>query len=251
MIILWEGNSPASDASHSRFRLKVRKLMARFADGGVSNMRAGVEYLNTVIGMSHSKLLHHPYEVPDFSVLCSSEATFSVQEYGRYFGMKTACFRGGCLTGPNHSGVQLHGFLAYLMKCAVTDTPYSIFGYKKKQVRDNIHSVDSFVSSTNSSRTLALQRSTTSAAASNCSMLEAIALCENITGKNLRSRCVEENRSVDHIWWISDFLHFAEHYPGWRLQYDVPRILREIYECNLERWSEKCLTLASEMSSGS
>jgi len=180
-------------------------------------------------------------------------ADLLVQEYGRYFGMKTACFRGGCLTGPNHSGTELHGFLAYLMKCAVTNTPYSIFGYKKKQVRDNIHSADlirafhKFFEHPRAGEVYNIG----GGPSSNCSMLEAIALCESITGKELRTRYVEENRRGDHIWWISDLTHFEEHYPGWKLEYDVPRILREIYELNLERWSEQCSMPVSEMSSGS
>jgi CDP-paratose 2-epimerase len=180
-------------------------------------------------------------------------ADLLVQEYGRYFGMKTACFRGGCLTGPNHSGTQLHGFLAYLMKCAVTETPYSIFGYKKKQVRDNIHSADlirafhNFFSTPRAGEVYNIG----GGRSSNCSMLEAIALCEHISGKELRSRYVEENRRGDHIWWISDLAHFQEHYPGWKLEHDVPGILQEIYERNFERWSQKCLTQAKEMFLGS
>ncbi len=180
-------------------------------------------------------------------------ADLLVQEYGRYFGMKTACFRGGCLTGPNHSGTQLHGFLAYLMKCAVTETPYTIFGYKKKQVRDNIHSADlirafhEFFKNPRAGEVYNIGGGRDS----NCSMLEAIALCENITGKELRARYVEENRRGDHIWWISDLAHFQEHYPGWKLTHDVPNILQEIFELNLDRWSDKCLTLASETYSAS
>jgi CDP-paratose 2-epimerase len=163
-----------------------------------------------------------------------------VQEYGKYFGMKTACFRGGCLTGPNHSGTQLHGFLAYLMKCAVTETPYTIFGYKKKQVRDNIHSNDlirafhEFFKSPRSGEVYNMG----GGRFSNCSMLEAIKLCEEITGKHLRSKYVDENRRGDHIWWISDLSHFREHYPEWEPEYDVPQILQEIYECNVERWAQ-------------
>jgi CDP-paratose 2-epimerase len=174
-------------------------------------------------------------------------ADLLVQEYGRYFGMKTACFRGGCLTGPNHSGTQLHGFLAYLMKCAVTETPYSIFGYKKKQVRDNIHSADlirafhEFFKRPRAGEVYNMG----GGRHSNCSMLEAIALCQEITGKELPIKYVEQNRRGDHIWWISDICRFQNHYPVWKLQYDVPRILKEIYELNLDRWSEKCLTLAS------
>jgi len=177
-------------------------------------------------------------------------ADLLVQEYGRYFGMKTVCFRGGCLTGPNHSGTQLHGFLAYLMKCAVTSTPYSIFGYKKKQVRDNIHSADlirvfhQFFENPRSAEVYNIG----GGRISNCSMLEAIALCEHITGKELQTNYVEENRRGDHIWWISDLSHFREHYPSWQLQYDVPRILKEIYEFNVERWSEQCSMLASATS---
>ena len=178
-------------------------------------------------------------------------ADLLVQEYGRYFGMKTACFRGGCLTGPNHSGTQLHGFLAYLMKCAATDTPYTIFGYRKKQVRDNIHSADlvrafhEFFRQPRAGEVYNIGGGRTS----NCSMSEAIALCERITGRELRTKYVEENRRGDHIWWISDVSHFEQHYPAWKLEYDVPRILSEIYQSNFERWSEKCLTVASGTSS--
>lgn len=177
-------------------------------------------------------------------------ADLLVQEYGRYFGMKTACFRGGCLTGPNHSGTQLHGFLAYLMKCAVTEAPYTIFGYKKKQVRDNIHSADlirafhEFFKNPRAGEVYNIGGGRDS----NCSMLEAIALCEKISGKELRAKYVPENRRGDHIWWISDLAHFQDHYPGWKLRYGVPHILQEIYELNLNRWNDKCLMMASATS---
>ena len=174
-----------------------------------------------------------------------------VQEYGRYFGMNTACFRGGCLTGPRHSGTQLHGFLAYLMKCAVTGTPYSVFGYKSKQVRDNIHSADlirafhEFFKKPRQGEVYNIG----GGRRSNCSMLEAIQICEGITGKPLNSQYVDQNRHGDHIWWISDLSHFQVHYPEWKLQYDVPQILREIFELNNERWSQSCATQASVISS--
>jgi CDP-paratose 2-epimerase len=161
-----------------------------------------------------------------------------VQEYGRYFGMKTACFRGGCLTGPHHSGTQLHGFLAYLMKCAVTETDYTIFGYKGKQVRDNIHSADlvrafhEFFKKPGSGEVYNIG----GGRHSNCSMLEAISLCEEITGKPFHTKYVDESRRGDHIWWVSDISRFQEHYPDWKLNYDVPGILREIFEFNRERW---------------
>jgi CDP-paratose 2-epimerase len=174
-----------------------------------------------------------------------------VQEYGRYFGMKTACFRGGCLTGPNHSGTQLHGFLAYLMKCAVTETPYTIYGYKRKQVRDNIHSADlirAFHAFFRKPRCGEVYNMG-GGRHSNCSMLEAISLCEQITGQPLQYKYMEENRRGDHIWWISDLSHFQEHYPDWKLQNDVPQILREIFEVNVERWRVQCSKAAGSMSS--
>jgi CDP-paratose 2-epimerase len=162
-----------------------------------------------------------------------------VQEYGRYFGMKTACFRGGCLTGPNHSGTQLHGFLAYLMKCAVTETPYTIYGYKKKQVRDNIHSADlvaafhEFFKAPRSGEVYNIG----GGRYSNCSMLEAITLSEQITGKPFHSKYVDQNRRGDHMWWVSDLSHFEQDYPGWKLKYGIPEILQQIYANNVERWT--------------
>jgi CDP-paratose 2-epimerase len=163
-----------------------------------------------------------------------------VQEYGRYFGMKTACFRGGCLTGPSHSGTQLHGFLAYLMKCAVTDSPYVVFGYEGKQVRDNIHSADliaAFREFFLNPRPGAVYNIGGSRY-SNCSLVEAIGLCEQIVGREVRWQYSEKNRTGDHKWWISDVSKFQRDYPNWRLEYDVPEILQEIYAANVERWME-------------
>ena len=163
-----------------------------------------------------------------------------VQEYGRYFGMKTACFRGGCLTGPNHSGTQLHGFLAYLMKCAVTGAPYTVFGYKRKQVRDNIHSADlirafhEFFKQPRPGEVYNMG----GGRFSNCSMLEAIDLCEKIAGRPMHWTYADQNRRGDHIWWISDLRRFQSHYPGWKMEYDVPKILEEIYALNRDRWAQ-------------
>ncbi len=161
-----------------------------------------------------------------------------VQEYGRYFGMKTACFRGGCLTGPNHSGTELHGFLSYLMKCVMTETPYTVFGYKGKQVRDNIHSqdlVNAFDHFYRAPRTGEIYN-IGGGRFCNCSMVEAIAYCEEIAGKELEWSYAETNRIGDHIWWISDIRKFSEHYPEWRLQYDLRAILQQIFDNNTERW---------------
>lgn len=161
-----------------------------------------------------------------------------VQEYGRYFGMKTACFRGGCLTGPNHSGTELHGFLSYLMKCAMTGKPYTIFGYQGKQVRDNIHSHDLINAFDEFYRAPRIGEvyNIGGGRFCNCSMLEAIALCEEITGKKLEWKYTETNRVGDHIWWISDTEKFEKHFPNWRLQYDLSAILGQIFENNTERW---------------
>jgi len=176
-----------------------------------------------------------------------------VQEYGRYFGMKSACFRGGCLTGPNHSGTQLHGFLAYLMKCAATETPYKVFGYKGKQVRDNIHSADlirafhEFFLKPRSGEVYNMG----GGAGSNCSMLEAISMCEQIAGKRLLWEYHEDNRRGDHIWWVSDLSKFKSHYKNWAVQYTVPKILQEIHDQNIERWGSECVTRENEAYSAS
>lgn len=166
-------------------------------------------------------------------------ADLLVQEYGRYFGMQTTCFRGGCLTGPNHSGTELHGFLSYLMKCAVTGRPYSVYGYKGKQVRDNIHSADlirafhAVFHKPHAGEVFNIG----GGRFSNCSMLEAIEICERITKKRLNWTYVDDNRKGDHIWWISDISHFQSLYPEWQLRYDVSSILAEIYERNHTTWA--------------
>src|ERR1035437_3329495 len=158
-----------------------------------------------------------------------------VQEYGNYFGMKTACFRGGCLTGPAHAGTELHGFLAYLMRCTVHGTPYRVFGYKGKQVRDNIHSHDlveafwQFFLKPRSGEVYNIGGSRHS----NCSMLEAIDLCEQISGHKLKWTYEENNRIGDHIWWISDVRKFQSHYPAWKFQYNLGQILEEIHHACL------------------
>ncbi len=160
-----------------------------------------------------------------------------VQEYGLYFGMKTVVFRGGCLTGPAHSGTRLHGFLSYLMKCAVSGREYCIYGYKGKQVRDNIHSrdlvraFDAFCSTPRVGEVYNMGGSRLS----NCSVNEAVRLCEEISGKRMNVRYVNENRIGDHVWWISSVEKFKAHYGEWDLSYDVPKILREIYEVECKR----------------
>jgi CDP-paratose 2-epimerase len=166
-------------------------------------------------------------------------ADLLVQEYGRYFDMPTVCFRGGCLTGPQHAGAKLHGFLAYLMKCTVTGTPYTVFGYAGKQVRDNIHSADliaAFAAFHTAPRAAAVYN-IGGGRFSNCSMLEAIETCERISGRKLSWEMGEEPRIGDHRWWISDLRPFENDYPAWKLRYSVEDILQEMYEQNLDRWT--------------
>ena len=164
-----------------------------------------------------------------------------VQEYGRYFGIRTASFRGGCLTGPNHSGTELHGFLAYLVKCTAIGKPYTIYGYKGKQVRDNIHSSDliaAFYEFYQNPR-VAEVYNIGGGRESNCSMLEAIEIAQELSGKKLDYSYTDDNRSGDHIWYISDLSKFKSHYPNWSLKYNIDQILSEIYENGVERWNDK------------
>lgn len=155
-----------------------------------------------------------------------------VQEYGRYFGMHTAVFRGGCLTGPRHSGAQLHGFLSYLMKCAITGQHYTVFGYKGKQVRDNIHAhdlVNMFWHFYQAPQAGGQVYNAGGGRFANCSMQEAIALCETITGNKMSYSYSDQNRVGDHIWYVSDVGHFQRQYPSWQPQYDLISTLTQIY----------------------
>lgn len=159
-------------------------------------------------------------------------ADILVQEYGKYFGMNTGTFRGGCLTGPAHSGAELHGFLAYLIKCAISGRHYTIFGYKGKQVRDNIHSKDlvsafyHFFQSPRQGEVYNIGGSRHS----NISMLEAIQLIKDISGHQVNYSLSDDARIGDHMWYVSDVNKFKEHYPGWSYEYDIRRIMEEMIE---------------------
>jgi CDP-paratose 2-epimerase len=157
-------------------------------------------------------------------------ADMLVQEYGRYFNLKTVSFRGGCLTGPYHSGAQLHGFLAYLVKCILKGEKYTIFGYKGKQVRDNIHSYDlinafyHFYKNPRNGEVYNIG----GARHSNISILEAIESIEKITGKKANTEYLSKNRIGDHIWYISDVSKFKRHYPRWDFTYNIDKILEQM-----------------------
>ncbi len=192
----------------------------------------------------------HPYEqgiTEDMTIDHSLHSIFGVskvaadvmvQEYGRYFDMRTACFRGGTLTGPAHSAAELHGFLAYLMRCVMEGRTYNLYGYKGKMVRDAIHSHDvltafeAFFRSPRSAEVYNLG----GGRFSNTSHIEAFQLAEEISGRAATINYVEQARVGDHQWYISSMAKFSEHYPDWQMTYDVPAILREIYEANVDKW---------------
>jgi CDP-paratose 2-epimerase len=165
-------------------------------------------------------------------------ADLLVQEYGRYFGMPTMCMRGGCITGPAHAGAQLHGFLSYLMRCTITGEPYTVFGYGGKQVRDNIHAADlvaAFEAFAAAPRPAAVYNLGGGRQA-NCSMVEAIELCERIAGRELDWTLSDEARVGDHRWWISDLSDFKRDHPGWDIRHGIEETLRQIHDANVERW---------------
>ena len=169
-------------------------------------------------------------------------ADIMVQEYGRYFGMPTCCLRGGCLTGPNHSGVELHGFLSYLVKCNVEGREYQIYGYKGKQVRDNIHSydvacfIDEFIQAPRQGEVYNIGGSKQNS----CSILEAFNLAEKYTGKAQRYVYCETNRIGDHICYYSDLSKIQTHYPQWRVTKTLDEIVREIVESWIKRNENNC-----------
>jgi CDP-paratose 2-epimerase len=166
-------------------------------------------------------------------------ADLLVQEYGRYFHMPTLCCRLGCVTGPGHAGTHLHGFLSYLMRCTIAGEPYTVHGYAGKQVRDNLHAADlvrAFEAFAAAPRAAAVYN-LGGGRHSNCSVIEAIELCQAIAGRELAWTLADEHRIGDHRWWISDVSAFARDHPGWRVERTVEDILRDIHDANVERWS--------------
>jgi CDP-paratose 2-epimerase len=164
-------------------------------------------------------------------------ADVMVQEYGRYFGLKTCCLRGGCLTGPNHSGVELHGFISYLVKCNLAGRKYTVFGYKGKQVRDNIHAldvarlIDMFIQTPRSGEVYNLG----GGRQNSCSILEAFALAETVSGKKMVYDYVDKNREGDHMCYISNLSKIKAHFPGWSVSKSLEDIFEEIYQAWIAR----------------
>jgi CDP-paratose 2-epimerase len=166
-------------------------------------------------------------------------ADLLVQEYGRYFQMPTVCLRAGCVSGPQHAGAQLHGFLAYLMKCTATGTPYTVFGYGGKQVRDNIHARDvvGAIAAFHQRPQVGAVYNIGGGREANVSMIEAIELCQTIAGRELDYTLSDAARIGDHRWWVSSLAELQADYPAWRLTSTVEDMLREIYETNADRWA--------------
>lgn len=161
----------------------------------------------------------------------------SVQEYGRYFNMPTACLRGGCLTGPNHTGVELHGFLSYLIRCNLEERQYTVFGYKGKQVRDNIHSYDvaNFIHEFISAPRVAEVYNIGGGKDNTCSLLEAFDIISSISGKSMLYKYDDNNRIGDHICYYSDLRKMKDHYPQWNITKDLKTTFLEIYESWMKR----------------
>jgi CDP-paratose 2-epimerase len=189
----------------------------------------------------------------DFSIDQSKHSLFGaskvagdvmVQEYGRYFNMPTCCLRGGCLTGPNHSGVELHGFLSFLIKCNLEEREYKVYGYKGKQVRDNIHSEDvaRFMLEFWKAPRVAEVYNLGGGKSNACSVLEAFQMAENATGKPTRWRYVDENRIGDHICYYSDLTKMKSHYPFWSIGKPLPKIFEEI----AGSWSQRLHTKVAQ-----
>jgi CDP-paratose 2-epimerase len=166
-----------------------------------------------------------------------TSADLMVQEYGKYFGMKTGVFRGGCLTGPSHAGAELHGFLSYLIKCTVHDKPYTVFGYKGKQVRDNIHSYDLITAFDEfyKSPKIGEVYNIGGSRHSNISMLEAISKIQEKVGKKLTYSISDDNRIGDHIWYISDVSKFRKDFPNWKYTYNIDMIIDEMVNAEITR----------------
>lgn len=189
----------------------------------------------------------------DFSIDQSKHSLFGaskvaadimVQEYGRYFGMPTCCLRGGCLTGPNHAGVELHGFLNYLVKCNLEGKEYKVFGYKGKQVRDNIHSYDvaRFINAFINTPRQAEIYNIGGGRNNSCSIWEAFALTEKYSGKGMYHTYVDENRIGDHICYISDLTKMKAHYPGWDISISLEKTIEQIVAVQTKKISKPVLS---------
>ena len=202
-------------------RLPLDELETRWEIAPTHRFAAGIDESMSIDATQHSLF-----------GASKTAADLLVQEYGRYFGLATVCFRAGCLTGPLHAGVVQHGFLAYLVKCAVTGTPYTVIGHLGKQVRDNLHCADlaaAFLEFHKAPRFGAVYN-IGGGRLSNCSVLEAIALCERATGRPMARSYEPQARRGDHIWYVTDARKFQQHYPAWRITHTLENVVAGILE---------------------
>ncbi|MDC0876558.1 NAD-dependent epimerase/dehydratase family protein [Candidatus Pelagibacter sp.] len=200
--------------NEKKFRYELKKNNKYFAKGIDENMSID-QTTHSLFGAS------------------KTAADLLVQEYGRYFNLKTVCFRGGCLTGENHAGAKLHGFLSFLVKTIVNEKEYSVFGYKGKQVRDNIHSFDvvnAFNEFIKKPKRGGKVYNLGGGRENSCSILEAIQLIENISNKKSKYKILSKNRVGDHIWWISDNSKFKKDYPNWKISISLINSLEKMIE---------------------
>ncbi len=207
------GDRPNNDIKFKEKKLRYSPIKSKYISRGIDENMSIDNSVHSIFGSS------------------KIAADIAVQEYGKYFNMNTGIFRGGCLTGPSHSGAELHGFLSYLMKCLVNEKVYTIFGYKGKQVRDNIHSYDlinmfwHFFKKPRKGEVYNVG----GGVKNNCSILEAIKASEDIANKKMKLKYSSKNRIGDHIWWVSDISKFRKHFPDWEFKYNLTKILKEIF----------------------
>ena len=200
-------------------RLKLIEKKTRFELPKTNKYYRGIDETMSIDDNTHS-----------FFGVSKSYGDLLVQEYGKNFGLNTACFRAGCITGPNHSGAKLHGFLSYLVKASLTKGQYTVIGYKGKQVRDNIHSNDlvecfwSFFKKPKKGEIYNVG----GCRFSNCSVVEALELIEKVTGNIIKKKYEKRNRVGDHIWYISSMKKFKKHFPNWKHKYSTKKIIEEL-----------------------
>ena len=205
-------------------KLKINEKKYRFELSSSNQYYKGIDENFSIDRCTHS-----------FFGVSKTYADLIVQEYGKNVGLKTACFRAGCITGPNHSGAKLHGFLSYLVKSSLSKKKYSIIGYKGKQVRDNLHSFDlvncfwEFYKKPKNGEVYNIG----GGRYSNCSVMEALNLVEKLTNIKIQKQIIKTHRVGDHIWYISNLSKFKKHYPKWKQKYNTKKILEELIEYQL------------------
>ena len=202
-------------------KLKIIEKKTRFEINISHKYFRGIDETMSLDNCTHS-----------FFGVSKSYADLLVQEYGKNIGLNTACFRAGCITGPNHAGAKLHGFLSYLVKISLIKRNYNIIGYSGKQVRDNIHSFDLINCFWHFFKKPRIGQvyNVGGGRKSNCSIIEALDQVEKSTGKKIKKKFIKENRVGDHIWYISNMKKFKSHYPKWKQEYSGKRIIEELIE---------------------